>query len=164
MAVSVIPITIEHVESFHRCLDGVARERKYLVFLEAPPIETTRAWIAACLEAGNPQFVAVDGNTVVGWCDVTRKPREAMNHSGSLGMGITAAYRHQGLGRKLLAATLEASKRAGLERVELTVYTTNLNAICLYESMGFEREGLARRFTKIDGVWFDAIEMAWFPG
>jgi RimJ/RimL family protein N-acetyltransferase len=62
-----------------------------------------------------------------------------------------------------MAATLEAAKRAGMERVDFTVYTTNLNAIRLYESMGFEREGLARRFTKIDGAWMDAIEMAWFP-
>ena len=34
----------DHIESFHRTLDFVARERRYLSFLEAPPIELTRAY------------------------------------------------------------------------------------------------------------------------
>lgn len=163
MTVSILPITMQYVESFRACLDGVARERKYLVFLEAPPQDIVTAWVAAGLEAGNPQFVAVHGDTVVGWCDVSRKPREAMAHSGSLGMGLAPAYRHQGLGRLLLSAVLDAARRAGFARVELSVYAHNLNAIRLYESMGFEREGSKRRFTKIDGVWLDALDMAWFP-
>jgi hypothetical protein len=36
--VEIVPIGPEHVESFRRTLDAVARERRYLAMLEAPPI------------------------------------------------------------------------------------------------------------------------------
>jgi RimJ/RimL family protein N-acetyltransferase len=94
---------------------------------------------------------------------VTRKTRETLSHSGGLGMGLSQAYRNRGYGRRLLQATLDAARKAGFERVELDVYTTNTNAIRLYESMGFVREGLKRRYVKIDGTWLDAIDMAWLP-
>lgn len=163
MEPAIVPIAMHHVESFRECLDGIAREKKYLVFLEAPPPETVREWVRACMEAGNPQFVAVDGGAVVGWCDVTRKTREPLRHSGTLGMGLAPAYRGKGLGRRLMEAALEASRREGFERVDLFVFASNANAIRLYESMGFVREGVRRKFAKIDGEWMDALDMAWFP-
>jgi hypothetical protein len=43
MEIRIVPIAAQHVEAFHRALDLVARERKYLAFLEAPPFEATRA-------------------------------------------------------------------------------------------------------------------------
>ena len=54
-AVEIVPIAQDHVESFHRALDIVARERRYLAFLEAPPIESTRAFILNNIEHGYPQ-------------------------------------------------------------------------------------------------------------
>ncbi len=41
MNFEIIPITEEHVEGFWAAVDSVARERKYLAFLEGPPINTT---------------------------------------------------------------------------------------------------------------------------
>jgi len=47
-----------------------------------------------------------------------------------------------------MAAAIAKAKAIGIERVELMVYETNLNAIRLYESMGFAREGLKIRYAK----------------
>ena len=33
--IEIVPIAEAHIESFHRTLDVVARERRYLAFLEA---------------------------------------------------------------------------------------------------------------------------------
>ena len=55
----IVPITAHHVEGFHRALDFVARERRYLAFLEAPPIESTRAFVLNNFEKGYPQLVAL---------------------------------------------------------------------------------------------------------
>jgi hypothetical protein len=35
----------QHIEGFHRALDCVARERKHLAFLEAPPLDSTRKFV-----------------------------------------------------------------------------------------------------------------------
>ena len=70
-AVEIVPIAPEHVESFHRALDFVARERRYLSFLEAPPLESARAFVLEMISHGHPQWVALSTGEVVGWCDVT---------------------------------------------------------------------------------------------
>jgi len=51
-SVEIVPITQDHIESFHRSLDFVARERRYLAFLEAPPFESTQAFVLNNIEQG----------------------------------------------------------------------------------------------------------------
>ncbi len=45
MPVDIVPIEESHIDGFHRALDFVARERRYLAYLEAPPPERTRAFV-----------------------------------------------------------------------------------------------------------------------
>src|SRR6476660_307797 len=44
-SLEIIPMTPDHIDSYHRTLDFIARERRYLAFLEAPPLESTRAFV-----------------------------------------------------------------------------------------------------------------------
>jgi RimJ/RimL family protein N-acetyltransferase len=159
-AVQIVPITPDHVESFHRTLDFVARERRYLAFLQAPPLESTRNYVLDTIENGFPQLVVLSEHEVIGWCDVIPKNRPIYAHGGVLGMGLLPAFRGQGVGTRLISRTLEAARAFGLKRVELTVRERNLNAIALYEKIGFEKEGLQRRGAMVDGVFEDVICMA----
>jgi RimJ/RimL family protein N-acetyltransferase len=158
--VEIGPITESHIESFHGTLDVVARERRYLAFLEAPPLESTRAFILSHIRQGQPQFVATVREQVVGWCDVTPKTRPIYAHCGVLGMGLLPEFRGQGLGGRLIRRTLEAARAFPLTRVELTVREHNRNAIALYEKVGFVVEGLQRNGALVDGRYEDIIEMA----
>lgn len=154
------PIREDHVEGFREALDIVARERKYLIFLEAPPIEAMLAFVRGNIEAGHPHMVAVSDGKIVGWCDIRRAARDAQAHCGTLGMGIIPDYRDRGLGRRLIAAVLDASRAVGLHRIELNAHADNLRAIALYEKVGFEHEGIARHAVKIDGRYIDSVNMA----
>ncbi|MDP9839951.1 RimJ/RimL family protein N-acetyltransferase [Neorhizobium huautlense] len=154
------PIGENHVEGFREALDIVARERKYLVFQEAPPIEAMLSFVRDNIAAGHPHMVAVADGKVVGWCDIRRGARDAEAHSGVLGMGIIPGYRDRGLGRKLMLATLEAAKAAGLHRVELHAHADNFRAIALYEKVGFVHEGVARHAIRIEGRYIDSVLMA----
>lgn len=158
--IAILPIANEHIEGFHKALDTVAREREYLTMLEAFPLEDTRAFVLGMIAKGNPQFVALVGSDVVGWCDISRHTFPSHAHAGHLGMGIIPAYRGQGLGHRLIETTLQAARDAGFERVELSVHADNIRAVTLYEKVGFVREGLARRSVRIDGRYKDAIQMA----
>ena len=102
-------------------------------FLEAPPFEATRAFILDMIEQGYPQLVVLSGGEVVGWCDVTPKPRPIYAHSGVLGMGLLPPFRGQGIGKRLMSQALAAARAFGLQRVELTVRENNKNAIALYQ-------------------------------
>jgi ribosomal protein S18 acetylase RimI-like enzyme len=159
-AVEIVPIAADHVESFHRALDFVARERRYLAFLEAPPLEETRAFVLDMIKHGYPQWVVLSAGEVVGWCDVTPKTRPTYAHGGVLGIALLPPFRGQGIGKRLILRTLDAARAFGLRRIELTVRENNASAIALYKSMGFEVEGLQRGAVHVDGADENVVCMA----
>jgi ribosomal protein S18 acetylase RimI-like enzyme len=160
-AIKIVPIAQGHIEGFHRALDIVARERRYLAFLEAPPIESTRAFVLDNIERGHPQFVAVSANSeVVGWCDVIPMSRPSQAHRGVFGVGLLPQFRGQGIGTKLTKKALAAARAFGLHRVELTVREHNTGAIELYKKEGFEIEGVQRAAVLVDGVYENVVCMA----
>ena len=158
--IEITTISEEHVECFHRTLDTVARERRYLAFLEAPPLEATRSFVRHMITQGQPQFVALSGSNVVGWCDISRHSDPVHTHAGTLGMGLLQPFRGQGIGTRLIRPTLAAAQAIGMARVELSVYETNASAIALYERVGFTVEGLSRNAARIDGVYENVVQMA----
>ena len=158
--VEIVPIGPEHIESFHRTLDAVARERRYLALLEAPPIEQFRPFVEDVIRQGHPQFAALSDGEVVGWCDVLPRGRPIYSHSGVLGMGLLPPLRGQGIGKRLLRQTVDAARARGLTRIELTVREDNPGAIALYTGMGFVAEGLMRNAFRVDGRYQNLMMMA----
>jgi ribosomal protein S18 acetylase RimI-like enzyme len=158
--IEIAPIVAAHVDSFHRTLDTVARERRYLVMLEAPPLENPRSFVQDNISQGHPRFTALSDGEVVGWCDATPKRLPIHRHVGVLGMGVLPAYRGQGIGRRLISRTLDAARARGLTRVELTVREDNSGAIALYQKVGFAAEGVQRNVFKVDGCYHNLILMA----
>jgi L-amino acid N-acyltransferase YncA len=160
MTIEVRPIRVEDIESFHATVDVVARERKFIARLEAPPIEQVRAFIQRNIEKGFPQVVAVSAGQVVGWCNIPPLARDVGAHVGDLFMGVLPAWRGTGLGERLLREALTAADAYGYLRIELGVFASNTNAAALYRKAGFVEEGTKRRAILIDGVFHDEIIMA----
>jgi RimJ/RimL family protein N-acetyltransferase len=160
MQVDIVPIEESHIGGFHRALDFFARERRYLAFLEAPPPESTRAFVLDNIKRGHPQFVALSAGELVGWCDVLPKSRPIHAHTGVLGMALLPPFRGQGIGAELIRRSLAAAKAFGFHRVELTVREDNANAVALYKKFGFATEGLQRDAVQVDGVYGNVMLMA----
>ena len=157
----IVPIAEEHIPGFRAAVDVVARERKYLAFLEAPPLEDVTRFVRDNIEHGSPQFVVLSAGTVVGWCDVIpNRTRVIYSHCGSLGIGLLPEFRGKGIGRQLMQRAIEAAFAFGLTRIELTVRERNANAIALYNSLGFEVEGLHRNAVCIGGQYENLYSMA----
>jgi ribosomal protein S18 acetylase RimI-like enzyme len=160
MNFQVVLITEEHIPGFRSAVDRVAREHRYLAFLEAPPPEAVCEFVLGNIREGHPQFVALVDNSVVGWCDILPKPRPVLRHTGVLGIGVVEDYRGHGIGPALLATTLKAARQRGITRVELHVRENNTRAIALYEKFGFVREGLLCRDVFVDGAYENSVLMA----
>jgi ribosomal protein S18 acetylase RimI-like enzyme len=154
----VVPLARQHLAGFHRAVERVAREGRYLAMLEAPPFARTRRLVLDSLKDGGVHLVAVAGDEVVGWCDLRLKTAPTQRHSAVLGMGVVVEHRHRGLGRRLLVETLTRAR--GLRRIELIVRADNAAAIALYRSCGFELEGTCRSYLRHDGLEHDALLMA----
>lgn len=161
MTFEIRPIAEDDIPRFRATLDAVARERKFLSFLEAPPLEQMRPFVLNNIKEGWPQFVVVAQEEIGGWCDVLPNPRRTVSaHCATLGMGLLPRYRGQGIGRNLLQRTIDAALAFGFTRIELTVRETNVNAIALYRSCGFAKEGLHRKAVRIDGRYENTLSMA----
>lgn len=160
MAAEIVPIAESHAEGFHACLDAVARERRYLAQVQAPPLERLLAFVREGLAQDVAQFVALDGGRVVGWCDIVPAWAHAVRHRGTVGMGVLASHRGRGVGEALLRACLAKARAAGLTRIALEVRVDNLAAIRLYERVGFQQEARLRDALRLDGQRFDAFQMS----
>jgi ribosomal protein S18 acetylase RimI-like enzyme len=156
----IAPIGEQHIEGFHAVFDSVARERHYLAFFEAAPLESVRKFVVDNIRSRNVQFVALVDDKVAGWCDVLPKPRPAFRHSGVLGMGVAEAFRGNGIGTSLIDTALRAAREKGMHRVELEVRADNARAIKLYQKFGFNTEGHMRHYMKINGKYYDCLLMA----
>jgi RimJ/RimL family protein N-acetyltransferase len=161
MSVSISPITVDDIESFHFCLDLVAREGRFLALLEAPALDHMTAFVTDNIAKGVPQVVARESDgRVVGWCDISPGWHHTLRHCGSLGMGLLPTHRGKGLGEAMLKACLPLAVGAGITRVELEARSDNERALRLYRRLGFQYEGTKQRGMRVDGVYQDTTAMA----
>jgi len=142
--IKIVPIADEFIESYHPCLDAVARERRYLPFVQAPPFESTREFVLSNIANHVPQFLALSINDVIGWCDISPIRLEGFTHCGTLGMGVRKDFRRLGIGTRLLERTMVEARVKGMERIELEVFASNTPAIKLYQKAGFVTEGVKK--------------------
>ena len=99
----------------------------------------------------NNELVVVEiENKVVGVLQLTFIP--SISHRGAWraqieGVRVDSSVRSGGIGRKLLAWSIERARSKGCRMVQLTSDKTRADAIRFYESLGFvaSHEGLKRR-------------------
>jgi RimJ/RimL family protein N-acetyltransferase len=160
MTIEFRQIQVGDTDAFRAAVDIVARERRYIALVEAPPIEQVRAFVQRNVERGYPQIVAVLDGAVVGWCNVPPASRAVSAHVGDLFMGLLPQFRGKGVGERLLRQAVQAADLFGFRRIELGVFATNTAAAGLYRKVGFVEEGIKRMAILIDGVHHDEIIMA----
>ena len=75
--IHIVPTATNYADSFNAVVDIVARERKYIGFVEGPPLEVTRRFMQSLVDGSGIEMLAVTSTyTVVGWCDIIRSPHE----------------------------------------------------------------------------------------
>lgn len=160
MDIDIVPIAAGHIKGFHNALGSVARERKFLAFLEAPPFEQTSQFVENNIAQKHSQFVALANDQVVGWCDILPKGGAIHPHVGILGMGLLSEFRHMGIGANLLQSTLLDASTKGFSKIALYVRVDNIAAIDLYKKSGFTIEGELVDDAFVDGQFTNTFIMA----
>jgi GNAT superfamily N-acetyltransferase len=98
-----------------------------------PPLEVIREFTESAVAGRNIRMFAVDGNQVVGWCDIFVGEKPGFEHAGSLGMGVLKSYRRQGFGYRSVRAAIDLAWDDGLRRVELEVFLKSCGNLPLHE-------------------------------
>jgi RimJ/RimL family protein N-acetyltransferase len=84
---------------------------------------------------------------IIGMCKLIRQKyrNEHIMYLG--GVAINPNYFGKGFGTKMMLEVIDFCKTKRISRIELSVDTKNEKAIKLYESVGFEKEGILRNYT-----------------
>ena len=92
---------------------------------------------------GSLAIVAWDGDTPIGYAMLQPKKhpdtpyRPEYDFMSLDQMSVRSEYRRQGIGTRLIEKVMEISRERGIRRIELTVWTSNSDALHFYEHMGF---------------------------
>jgi L-phenylalanine/L-methionine N-acetyltransferase len=106
-------------------------------------------------------FVCEDEGLIVGRLSIARDQHPSSAHVADLGLMVAASHRRRGIGTALLDAAVAWGRKSDVRKLELHVFPWNEPAIRLYETFGFEREGVRREHYRRDGEYVDAILMAY---
>jgi ribosomal protein S18 acetylase RimI-like enzyme len=158
--VQIRPARESDAASFCEAVKVVAAEKWHLATVDGFSIEQTRAFLKRVMDDSQPQVMAVVEDNVVGFCDILPNAATGFTHVGRLGMGVRSEWRRQGIGRRMLDACLSLARNAGIEKVELEVFSDNVAALRLYDSFGFSEEGLKARGRKFEHRYQDVKLMA----
>lgn len=102
-------------------------------------------------------FGAFMENKLVGVMTLAKNDLEKMRHKVNLfAVYVTPRMRGQKVGDALLIEVIQAAKQVpGVEKINLTVVTTNKAAIHLYEKQGFKTYGLETKAMKSGDTYLD---------
>jgi RimJ/RimL family protein N-acetyltransferase len=127
-----------------------------------PSLEDEREWIlGAEITERMLILLALHGDAVIGMLDLSAGERADNRHAGRFGMSIARRWRGRGIGRKLLAAAIEAAREwPGFCRMELECVAWNTAGVRLYESLGFVLEGRKTKAINLRGRPEDMLLMA----
>lgn len=112
------------------------------------------------MDAGHTRyFVGLDDTkkNIIALCSLTNITRGAMQ-SGHLGYSISKQYQGKGLMRQLVNhAIAHAFNDLKLHRIMANYMPSNTRSATLLHHLGFEKEGYAKDYLKINGQWEDHI-------
>ncbi|MCP4355501.1 MAG: GNAT family N-acetyltransferase [Proteobacteria bacterium] len=84
-------------------------------------------------------------------------------HRADIYIGVLKQFQNAGVGKKLMEIVDFWAKKENVERIQLSVFSTNEKANSFYQNLGYEEEGRFKKAIKFeDGSYADEIVMVKF--
>lgn len=100
-----------------------------------------------------------DNEDLIGFISLLRRNANRAKHSAYIVIGILSSHTGKGIGKRLFMEGEKWAIRHNVTRLELTVMVHNINAIKLYEKVGFIKEGIKKNSLFIDEKYIDEYYM-----
>lgn len=122
--------------------------------------EQEAKFIKMATESPNDLFIIVlDGDLIICSAGFHGSTLKRLNHRVSLGISVLSEYQNLGLGRIVMQALIDRANELKKTKMDLEVRIDNLGAIHLYESLGFEKDGIIRNGFFVDNKYVDLLVM-----
>lgn len=130
-------------------------------FIDIPGFEQIIKTDTEC--SRNLFLVAVAHDRIVGFSRCEGIYLNRFSHKVEFGVCILKEFWGYGIGKNLLKESISWADTSGIKKITLNVLETNDKAIRLYESLGFEIEGILKKDKKLsDGKCYNTIMMGRF--
>ncbi|SMQ79580.1 Protein N-acetyltransferase, RimJ/RimL family [Bacillus sp. OV166] len=112
-------------------------------------------------ESNSNLFLVVEVNDrIVGFSRCEGNKLIRFSHKVEFGVCVLKDYWGFGIGKNLLKESVHWADLNNIKKIILNVLETNVNAIKLYEKLGFEVEGILKKDKKLsDGKYYNTIMM-----
>ncbi len=104
-------------------------------------------------------IVALDKDLIISTAGFHGNSLKRVNHRVSLGISVLKDYQGLGLGRLVMETLINRAIELKKTKMDLEVRIDNHNAIHLYESLGFEKEGIIKNGFFVDDRYVDLLIM-----
>jgi RimJ/RimL family protein N-acetyltransferase len=152
------PIEPDDVPTLQRWIN--TSPARNFIFTRLPmSLEQERDWAAnAAVNPNTPVYIIQTSDGV----DIGSAGLQIEGARATLGIAIhDERFWNRGLGSDAVSTLVDGAFRARpLTRIELTVFPDNERAIRAYERVGFQREGLLRRYVYQNGAFRDVVLMS----
>lgn len=146
----MVPEDWPEVERIYR--EGI--ETGHATFERAPPDRAT--WDASHL--AGCRLVAESGGALAGWAALSPvSDRCVYAGVAEVSVYVSAARRGGGVGRRLLAALIAASERAGVWTLQAGIFPENRASVALHQACGFRVVGRREALGELNGEWRDVL-------
>lgn len=159
MELTIRDVAVSDAAAIVAILNPIIDARIYTALSEPFGVDAERAFISRFPARGIWKVAVGPGGSIVGFqlLEPFGPYTPAFDHVATIGTYVALAQRRRGIARALFAATLDAARRTGYEKLFTFVRADNPAALATYRAQGFEVVGTARRHAKIDGRYIDEI-------
>jgi L-amino acid N-acyltransferase YncA len=104
------------------------------------------------------RFVAVNGETVVGWVAVSpTSSRDCYSGVAEHSVYVGSEARGEGVGTALMEALLESTDSGGIWMLQTSIFPENEASLALHDRVGFRVVGRRERIARLDDDWRDTL-------
>lgn len=109
------------------------------------------------------KYIFEENNSPVGMFKHIRLKHRCSHIAYIGGLAIHPNFVGKGFGSKMMHEIIDLANEMDIKRLELSVGSENLQAQKLYEKLGFEKEGVLRKYTHLvsEGRFLDEVMMAY---
>ncbi len=160
MNLLIRPVQPEDAAAIVAIFNPIIQSGKYTVFDTPFTVEAEREYITNFPARGIFHVAIRQADSkIVGFQSMEpfATYTHAFDHVGVLGTYVDLAERGQGIAGDLFAATFEAARQKGYEKLFTFIRADNPAALAAYQRQGFQIIGTARRQAKINGSYIDEL-------
>lgn len=143
------------------CMQSVMDERIYLV--SEYYLLTERGEQERIRSLEDLTLVCEYNGEVIGVLTIQRGMYKKNRHTANLGIAVKSGHRRKGIGTQMIKEAIAWCRKHNISKLNLEVFSSNVNAIKAYEKIGFVEEGRKKNQFKIDGLYVDDVLMTYSP-